>query len=91
MSAILTLPKFPRADFPLRPHRTGQWYKSVWNPLTKWSEQFYFGTWADDRKGERAFKDPQLDWLAHKDAIRAAVDTVPFRQMVARILRWRTS
>jgi hypothetical protein len=86
MSAIFTLPKLPRADFPLRPHKNGQWYKSVWNPLTKRSEQFYFGTWADDRKGERALKDPQLGWLARKDAIRAGVDNVRVQPVAGEML-----
>ena len=33
-----SLPKLPYAEFPLRPHRNGQWYKSVWNPRVKKSE-----------------------------------------------------
>jgi hypothetical protein len=74
MAAILTPPKLPRADFPLRPHRNGQWYKSVWNSRTRKTEQFYFGSWHDDRKGERALKDPQIGWLARRDAIKAGVD-----------------
>ena len=48
------LPRLPYPDFPLRPHRNGQWYKSVWNPRVKKSEQFYFGTWEDDPNGQRA-------------------------------------
>ena len=74
MAAIFALPRLPRADFPLRPHRNGQWYKSVWNSRTKKPEQFYFGTWADDPKGERALKDPDLGWLARRDAIKAGID-----------------
>lgn len=74
MAAILTPPKLPRADFPLRPHRNGQWYKSVWNSRTGKTEQFYFGSWHDDRKGERALKDPHTGWLARRDAIRAGAD-----------------
>lgn len=76
MAAILTLPPRPAVDFPLRPHKNGQWYKSVWNPRTKKSEQFYFGSWVDDRKGERALKDPQTGWLARKDAIKAGIDNI---------------
>jgi hypothetical protein len=38
------------------------------------SEQDYFGPWREDRKGERALKDPELGWRARKDAIRAGVD-----------------
>jgi hypothetical protein len=75
VAANLTLPKLPRTDFPLRPHRNGSWYKSVWNPLTKRSSHFYFGTWADDPKGERALKDPDIGWLARRDAIRAGIDS----------------
>lgn len=60
----------------MRPHRNGQWYKSVWNPRTKKSEQFYFGAWADDPKGERALKDPQSSWLVRRDPIKAGIDNV---------------
>ena len=74
MAAIFVLPKLPYPDFALRPHRNGQWYKSVWNARTKKPEHFYFGTWADDLKGDRALKDPNTGWLARKDAIRAGID-----------------
>src|SRR2546429_9906931 len=70
------LPPLPYPDFPLRPHRNGSWYRSVWNPRTKKSEQFYFGSWKDDPKGERALKDPEIGWLARKDAIKAGVDNI---------------
>ena len=60
MSAPLTHPKLPFAGFPLRHHRNGQWFRSIWNPRTRKSEQFYFGTWADDPEGERALNDPVL-------------------------------
>lgn len=71
-----SLPPLPYPDFPLRPHKNGQWYKSVWNRRTKKSEQFYFGPWHDDRKGERALQDPITGWLARKDAIKAGVDNI---------------
>jgi integrase len=74
MSAILNLPKLPYVGFPLRPHRNGHWYKSVWNPRSKKSEQFYFGSWSDDPKGERAIKDPLTGWLVRRDAIKAGID-----------------
>jgi len=45
------LPKLPYPEFPLRPYRNGQWYKSVWNAWTKKFEQCYFGSWSDDTKG----------------------------------------
>src|SRR5437764_5193988 len=76
MSAVLTLPKLPRRDFPLRVHRNGHWYKSVWNPRTKRSEQFYFGKQADDPKGERAISDPVIGWLARRPGILAGIDNV---------------
>lgn len=46
------------------------------NPRAKKSEQFYFGSWPDDPKGERALKDPASGWLARKDGIRAGVDHI---------------
>lgn len=70
------LPPLPYEDFPLRPHRNGQWYKSVWNSRTKKSEQFYFGSWKNDPKGERALQDPQIGWLARKDGIRTGIDNI---------------
>src|SRR6516162_9523507 len=72
----VVLPPLPFQGFPLRPHRNGQWYKSVWNPRTKRSEQFYFGTWSDDRIGKRAISDPDIGWLARQDAIKAGVDNL---------------
>lgn len=69
-------PKLPYLDFPLRRHSNGQWYRSVWNPRSKRSEQFYFGTWKDDAKGERALKDPEIGWLARRDAIKAGIDNI---------------
>jgi integrase len=77
------LPPLPYPDFPLRPHRNGSWYRSVWNPRTKKSEQFYFGSWREDPKGERALKDPELGWLTRKDAIRAGVDNVRIAPVVS--------
>jgi hypothetical protein len=73
---MYALPSLPYPDFPLRAHRNGQWYKSVWSRRSKKSEQFYFGSWHDDPKGERALKDPATGWLARKDAIKAGVDNV---------------
>ena len=70
------LPPLPYDGFPLRPHCNGHWYKSIWNSRTKKSEQFYFGSWKDDRKGERALSDPQIGWLARRDAIHAGIDNV---------------
>lgn len=70
------LPSLPFAEFPLRPHRNGQWYKSVWNPRAKRSEQFYFGTWQDDLKGERALHDPVIGWLVRRSGIKAGTDNV---------------
>lgn len=66
----------PYDGFPLRRHRNGHWYKSVWNPRTKRSEQFYFGSWRDDPKGVRAMQDPQHGWLARRDAIKGGIDNV---------------
>lgn len=77
-----SLPKLPYPEFPLRCHRNGQWYKSVWNPRSKRSEQFYFGAWSDDPDGERAIKDPQIGWLARRDAIKAGIDNVRVNTLV---------
>jgi integrase len=70
------LPKLPFPGFPLRPHRNGYWYKSHWNSRTKKSEQFYFGKWSDDPKGERAVSDPLAGWLARRSAIMAGTDNL---------------
>jgi integrase len=70
------LPNLPFDGFPLRPHRNGSWYKSVWNPRTKRSEQFYFGSWRDDPRGERAISDPAIGWLARRPGILAGIDNV---------------
>jgi integrase len=78
MNAVssFSLPALPYPEFPLRPHRNGQWYKSVWNPRSRKSEQHYFGLWKDDPKGERALSDPVFGWLARRNAIKAGVDNV---------------
>jgi hypothetical protein len=70
----VSLSKSKIASIPLRRHRNGQWYKSVWNSRTKQSEQFYFGKWADDFAGERALLDPTNGWLARRQAIEAGID-----------------
>lgn len=62
-------PSKPYPDFPLFAHSGGQWRKDVRVNGGK-PQPFYFGTWKDDRKGERALK----DWLARQDAIRAGID-----------------
>jgi integrase len=69
-------PPLPFAEFPLRPHRNGQWFKSVWNPRAKKSEQFYFGSWQDDPNGETALHHPTLGWLARRSAIKTGTDNV---------------
>jgi len=74
--AVRNLPPLPYSQFPLRPHQNGQWYKSVWNRLLRKSQQFYFGAWQNDLKGDRALKDPQAGWLARKDAIHAGLDNL---------------
>ncbi len=78
MSSVtsVSLPALPYPDFPLRPHRNGQWYKSVWSSRSKKTEQFYFGSWQDDPKGERAITDPEIGWLARRDAIKGGVDNL---------------
>jgi integrase len=78
MNAVFSfsLPPLPYPEFPLRPHRNGQWYKSVWNPRSRKSEQHYFGLWRDDPKGERALSDPIFGWLARREAIKSGVDNV---------------
>jgi hypothetical protein len=74
--ATRILPKLPYEGFPLRPHRNGHWYRSIWNSHSKKSEQFYFGSWVDDPKGERAMRDPEIGWLVRRDAILAGIDNV---------------
>jgi integrase len=82
MNAIVPS-SLPYPDFPLRRHKNGQWYKSVWNPRAKRSEQFYFGPWRDDLKGERALKDPVTGWLARKVAIKAGIDNLQVEPVAA--------
>jgi integrase len=79
----VVLPPLPFPEFPLRPHRNGQWFKSVWNPRAKKSEQFYFGSWHDDPKGDLALNDPQLGWLARRSAIKAGTDNVRVAPVVS--------
>lgn len=76
MNAVFSLPALPYPEFPLRPHRNGQWYKSVWNPRTGKSEQYYFGSWRDDLGGDRAINEPFTGWLARRKAIKAGIDNV---------------
>jgi hypothetical protein len=76
MNAVFSLPGRPYPEFPLRPHRNGQWFKSVWNPRSRKSEQHYFGSWKDAPKGKRALSDPVLGWLARRDAIKSGMDNV---------------
>ncbi len=57
-------PAKPYPHFPLTPHRNGQWIKKVKGDF------YYFGSWKDDRKGQRAVK----DWLARRDGILAGLD-----------------
>lgn len=76
-------PPLPYPEFPLRPHKNGQWFKSVWNVRNKKSEQFYLGSWADDPAGERAISDPDSGWLARRDAIRAGIDNVRVETLAA--------
>ena len=70
------IPSLPFPGFPFPPHRNGQSYKSVWNSRTTRSEQYYFGPWRDDPKGQRAIKDPEAGWLARQQAIEAGTDNV---------------
>lgn len=74
MSLNSSLPKLPYPEFPLRPHRNGKWFKSVWDRRTKKSRQYYFGSWIADPAGERALHDPVQGWLARREAIFAGID-----------------
>jgi len=47
----MTRPNKPHEDFPLSPHLNGQWWKKINQ------KPYYFGSWKDDPKGERAVKD----------------------------------
>jgi hypothetical protein len=54
-------PSKPHAEFPLFPSDCGRWRKKVKGVV------YYFGRWADDRKGDRAIK----LWNESKDEILA--------------------
>jgi integrase len=56
-STALDRPAKPRPDFPLFPHASGRWAKKVLGKLE------YFGSWRDDRNGERA----EARWSQEKD------------------------
>ena len=60
-------PEKPRKDFPLFPHATGRWAKKIRGKFR------YFGTWADDPKGERAI----LKWLDERDDLLAGREPRP--------------
>ncbi|MBI3861848.1 MAG: hypothetical protein HY290_08120 [Planctomycetia bacterium] len=63
----VTKPEKPRKDFPLFPHATGRWAKKIRGRFR------YFGTWADDLKGERAI----LKWLDERDDLLAGREPRP--------------
>lgn len=44
-------PAKPHPDFPLSPNLNGQWFKKINQ------KPYYFGSWRDDAKGERAIKE----------------------------------
>jgi integrase len=60
-------PEKPREDFPLFPHATGRWAKKIRGKFR------YFGTWADDLKGERAIR----QWLDERDDLLAGREPRP--------------
>jgi integrase len=60
-------PEKPREDFPLFPHATGRWAKKIRGKFR------YFGSWADDPKGERA----NLKWLDERDDLLAGREPRP--------------
>lgn len=64
----------PFPEFPLRRHRSGQWYKNVWNPRTQRSETFYFGSYHEDPRGDDALNHPVTGWLARREAIKSGCD-----------------
>jgi integrase len=64
LEAKMTRPQKPYPTFPLFANLNGQWCRKVNG------RPYYFGTWADDPKGELAL----ADWMNRKDAIVAGVD-----------------
>jgi hypothetical protein len=60
-STLADRPAKPTREFPLKPHKNGQWCKKVRRNL------HYFGHWADDRGGERAV----ALWADQKDDLLA--------------------
>ena len=50
----------PRADFPLFPHRSGQWAKKVTGKL------HYFGMWSDSQAAEAKWERDKLALLSEE-------------------------
>jgi len=84
MNAVssFSLPALTYPEFPIRPHRNGQSYKSIWNPRSRKGEHNYFGLWRDDPMDERALSDPVFSCLARRNAIKADAEfsTMLFRR-----------
>lgn len=69
-TAKATRPRKPRPDFPLFPHRNGQWAKKIRGRL------HYFGTWDDPEAAHRYFVDVKEDLYAGRKPRVRDVDIV---------------
>jgi integrase len=79
-------PKKPYPGFPLFANQNGQWCRKVQK------KPYYFGTWADDLKGERALQDwnvRQAGIMAGSDNLRVAPlkDGMALGELMGRFLK----
>ena len=61
----IRIPSKPYPEYPLFAAKNGQWRKDIWSSRLRRAEQFYFGSWEDDPRGERAL----AEYMNARDAI----------------------
>jgi len=89
-----TFPPLPYPEFPRRPHRNGQWSKSIWSSRSTRSEQFYFGSSREDLAGEEGLNHPTMGWLtllAGQEKFTSVQRLGSFHKHRYRIVDWKWS